>query len=228
MNTAVIIDIVIVLVLAGFTVYGAKRGLFQSLAGLAIVVIALVGAAIVAGTFARPVARMVAPVVEKHFAEKLDAVLEDVLAETGDMSVEELLPMAEDGLLADVLGNVDTMVDGAVDSAASMASAAVEKLVQSFAYGILFILAFILLLLLLRVLAMAMGLLTKLPGVHGLNAVGGAVLGLVEGALLLFLAVFVLQKLGVTLNSEALQEAHILRIFRENTPLSVIFSLLRQ
>ena len=71
-----------------------------------------------------------------------------------------------------------------------------------------------------------MGLLTKLPGVHGLNAVGGAVFGLVEGALLVFLVVFMLRNLGVTLDGEALQEAHILRIFRENTPLSVIFSLL--
>ena len=48
MNIAVIIDIVLVLVLAGLTAFGAKRGLFQSLAGLLIVVIALFGAAMVA------------------------------------------------------------------------------------------------------------------------------------------------------------------------------------
>ena len=228
MSAAVIIDIVIVLVLAGFTVYGAKRGLVQSLTGLIIVVMALIGAAIVAGTFAPSIARAVAPVVEKHFAEKLDTVLEEVLEETGNMSADELLAVTENDFLSDVLENVGAMMNGAVDSAASAASAAAEKLIQSFVYGILFILAFILLLLLLRVLGAAVGLLTKLPGVHGLNAVGGAAFGLVEGALLVFLAVFMLRNLGITLDGETLQEAHILRIFRDNTPLSVIFSLLRQ
>ena len=208
MTVAVIIDIVIVLVLGGFTVYGAKRGLFQSLAGLVIVVVALFGAAIVAGTFAEPVAKVVAPVVEKHFAEQLDTILEETLGEAG------------------VPENVGTALDGAADSATKAASAAVESLIETFAYGVLFILAFILLLLLLRVLCAAMGLITKLPGVHGLNALGGAAFGLTEGVLLVFLAVFMLRNLGVPLDAAALQEAHILRIFRENTPISILMSLL--
>jgi uncharacterized membrane protein required for colicin V production len=77
MNVAVIIDIVIVLVLAAFTVYGTKRGLFQSLAGLMIVVVALFGAAIIAGTFAKPVAKVAAPLAEKYFAEQIQDVLDE-------------------------------------------------------------------------------------------------------------------------------------------------------
>ena len=227
MTAAVIIDIVIVLVLAGFTVYGAKRGLFQSLAGLMIVVVALVGAAIIAGTFAKPIAKAAAPVVEKHFAEKIDALLEELPEEVGaPENTEGTLYLPEDGFLTDMIGDVETVLEGAVDSAEKAASAAVESLIESFAYGILFILAFVLLLLLLRVLCAAMGLITKLPGVHGLNALGGAVFGLVEGVLLVFLAVFMLRNLGVSLDTAALQEAHILRIFRENTPISILMSLL--
>ena len=88
------------------------------------------------------------------------------------------------------------------------------------------ILSFVLLLIVLRILCVAMGLLTKLPGVHGVNALGGALLGLVEGILLVFLMVFILEHLGVALDTEALQEAHILKIFRENTPLGMLRSLL--
>ena len=40
--------------------------------------------------------------------------------------------------------------------------------------------------------------------------------------LLLFLAVWVLRRLGVSFETEALAEAHILRIFTANTPLDVI------
>lgn len=228
MNIAVIIDVVIVLVLVGFTAYGAKRGLFQSLAGLVIVVVALFGAAIVAGTFAKPVAKVAAPLVEKYFAEQIQDVLDetwqDVVSENEITEVVSGLP--EDGFLSGVMENVGTALEGATDSAAEAVSAAVERLVESFAYGLLFILAFILLLILLRVLCAAMGLLTKLPGVHGLNALGGAAFGLAEGVLLVFLVVFMLRNLGVSLDTAALQEAHILRIFRENTPISILMSLL--
>ena len=214
--------------LAAFTVYGTKRGLFQSLAGLMIVVIALFGAAIVAGTFAKPVAKVAAPLVEKHFAEQIQDVLDDTLqnAVSEDEITEVISGLPEDGFLSGVMGNVGTALEGAADSAAQAASVAVERLVESFAYGLLFILAFILLLILLRVLCAAMGLLTKLPGVHGLNALGGAAFGLVEGVLLVFLVVFMLRNLGISLDAAVLQEAHILRIFRENTPISILMSLL--
>ena len=75
---------------------------------------------------------------------------------------------------------------------------------------------------LLHVLVGAMGLVFKLPGLRGLNALGGGLLGLTEGALLLFLAVWVLRRLGVSFETETLAEAHILRIFTTNTPLSVL------
>ena len=226
MDIAVIIDIVIVLVLVGFTAYGAKRGLFQSLAGLVIVVVALFGAAIVAGTFAKPVAKVAAPLVEKYFAEQIQDVLDETWQDVENEITEVVSGLPEDGFLSGVMENVGTALEGATDSAAEAVSAAVERLVESFAYGLLFILAFILLLILLRVLCAAMGLLTKLPGVHGLNALGGAAFGLAEGVLLVFLVVFMLRNLGVSLDTAALQEAHILRIFRENTPISILMSLL--
>ena len=54
------------------------------------------------------------------------------------------------------------------------------------------------------------------------GGLGGGLLGLIEGALLLFLAVWVLRRLGVSFETETLAEAHILRIFTTNTPLSVL------
>ena len=227
MTTAVIIDIVIVLVLAGFTVYGAKRGLFQSLAGLVIGVVALFGAAIVAGTFAKPIARAAAPVVEKHFEVQLKNFLEQHLEEidlSGGWNGEA--PELKDGFLANMWDRGGELMGETAENAAALAATATERLIESFVYGILFVLAFILLLILLRVLCAAMGLLTKLPGVHGLNALGGAAFGLTEGILVVFLAVYMLRNLGVSLDTAALQEAHILRIFRDNTPLSMLLSLL--
>ena len=51
---------------------------------------------------------------------------------------------------------------------------------------------------------------------------GGAAVGLIQGALVLFFAVWVLRRLGISFDTEALAEAHILKIFTANTPLSVL------
>ena len=108
------------------------------------------------------------------------------------------------------------------DTGVSIAVAVVESVARSIIYGGLYILSFIALTILLHVLAGAMDLVLKLPGLHGLNAAGGGLVGLIEGALLLFLAVWVLRRLGVSFETEALAEAHILRIFTTNTPLSLL------
>jgi uncharacterized membrane protein required for colicin V production len=89
-------------------------------------------------------------------------------------------------------------------------------------YGFLYILSFIALLILLHVLVRAMDLMCKLPGLHGLNAVGGGALGLVEGVLVLFLAVWALRRLGVSFDADPWAQAQVLRIFTANTPLSVL------
>lgn len=224
MSLAVIIDIVIVVSVVAFALHGAKRGLFQSLAGLVIVVVALFGAAIIAGTFAKPVAKLVTPMAEKYFSQEIAEALERVDVELPDMDIVPELP--EDGVLKDVMASAGTILEGAVDTATTTASAAAENLIESIAYSILFMIGFLLLMLLLHVLCAAMGLLTKLPVVHGLNSLGGAVFGLVQGVLLVFLVVFVLQHLGVALDTAELQEAHILHIFRDNTLLEKLLSLL--
>lgn len=233
MTTAVIMDAIVVIILVVAVCYGAKRGLLESLAGLIIVVMALVGAGIAAGTFTEPMAGFVTPLVEERVAERVEAALEEQAgAFAGEWSLEEV-PDLEELPIAEVLAlmGLDETVRASLaeraqnmirDTGATVVSAVVESLVRSFVYGVLFLLAFLTILLLLKVLVGAMGLVLKLPGLRLLNALGGAVIGLIEGALLLFLAVWVCRKLGVSFETEALAEAHILRIFTTNTPLSLL------
>ena len=233
MTTAVIMDAIVVIILVVAVCDGAKRGVLEALAGLIIVVMALVGAGIAAGAFTEPVAGFVTPLVEERVAERVEAALEEQAgAFAGEWSLEELpdleeLPIAEVlalmGLDEEVRASLAERAQNMIrDTGATVVSAVVESLVRSFVYGVLFFLAFLTILLLLKVLVGAMGLVLKLPGLRLLNALGGAVIGLAEGALLLFLAVWVCRKLGVSFETEALAEAHILRIFTTNTPLSLL------
>ena len=77
MTTPVIMDAVVVIILVVAVCYGARRGLLQSRAGLVIVVMALAGAGIAAGTLAEPVAGFVSPLVEERITEKVEAAIEE-------------------------------------------------------------------------------------------------------------------------------------------------------
>jgi hypothetical protein len=88
--------------------------------------------------------------------------------------------------------------------------------------AILFVVFFAALLLLLHVLLAAMDLVLKLPGLHLLNVLGGGLIGLIHGALVLFFAVWVLRRFGISFESELLSGTRILHIFTTYTPLSVL------
>ena len=234
MTTPVIIDIVVAAVLLGFAVYGGKRGLFRALSGLLAVVVALVGAGIIAATFTTPVTKVVTPLIAGHIEEKVENAMAVQSADSGvqmpeadtedPSAIQDLLAIL--GLDDEVRSRLAEEVQEKVrDTGASIAAAVVESMVRSFIYGTLYILSFAVLLLLMKVLIGAMDLVLKLPLLRGLNTLGGAAVGLVEGALLLFLAVWVLRRLGVSFESEALAEAHILRIFTANTSLGVLSHL---
>lgn len=229
MSAPVIIDIVVVVFLMAFTIYGAKRGLLRALAGVVIVALALIGAGMIATTFSTPVAKIALPLVRDHIAQKV----EDVIAEWDTAEENDIDPQAIEDILKQLGVEEETLdaITAAMQEVGSNAGskvadtvmdAAVESLVHSVVYGVLYVLSFILLMIMLHVLAGAAGLLTKLPGVHALNALGGALLGLIEGALLLFLAVWIGRKWGVNFETELLAQAHILRIFTTYTPLSIL------
>ena len=75
MTTPVIIDVIVAVVLIAAVIYGAHRGLFRALAGLAVVIVALVGAAIIANTLAAPAARLVTPLIREQIETKVDEAM---------------------------------------------------------------------------------------------------------------------------------------------------------
>lgn len=232
MTTPVIIDAIAAAVLVGFALWGAGRGLFRSLTGLLSVIVALVGAGLIAGALAAPAARLAGPLVEEHIRGQVDEAMEiqsSQQVEMPELEIEEDDGFAIEDLLAlmgldedvreSLLGDIQ---EKAVDTGVSVAAAIVESVVQSLLYGVLFLLSFLALMLLLKLAVGAMDLVLKLPGLHLLNALGGAVIGLAEGALLAFLAIWIARRLGVSFDTEMVAQTHILHFFTTNTPLSAL------
>ena len=235
MTTTVIIDAAVVIVLVIFTLVGARRGLFRTLAGLVILGLSLVGAGMLAETFAPPLADLAAPALEGYVTEKVETAVATHFAETELSAMNVTLELPDLSLLEGMLEELglDARDWGALaeniqinitESGAAVQDAVLdtvlEPLVQTLTYGVVYILAFVLLMVLLHVLFGAMGVVTKLPGLRTLNTLGGGILGLAEGILTVFLGVWVARQLGVSFTSEALAEAHILHMFTANSPLS--------
>lgn len=206
-------------VLAVFGILGAWKGLLRTLAGLLVVVLSLAGAGIIASALSAPAAKLVVPMIEKRIESRLDEAIQE-----REPLMDESLPLEE---LLDLLG-VDQALREALtdraeksvrDTGATLAAALVESLAQSVLYGVLYILSFLLLSFALHLLVRMLDTVLKLPGLHGLNAVGGGLLGLAEGALLLFLAVWALRLVGVSFDGE---ESRIFRFFTDYTPLDAL------
>ena len=229
MTTPVIIDIIVAAVLAAFVICCAVRGLLRAIAGLAVFLVALVGAGMVANTLSGPAAQLVTPLIR----DRIEIRVEDAMAQRTpevQMPEEDL----DDGFeIADILAlmGLDEDVRGSLteraqekirDTGASIASAVVESVAQSVLYAALFFLAFVLLTLLLKLLVRTLDAVLRLPGLNLLNTLGGAVVGGVEGILFLFLAIWLLRRFGVSFETETVSETHILRFFTTHTPLDML------
>ena len=130
------------------------------------------------------------------------------------------------GFTGDTLSElVDGVVEKAQQAGETLLSAVVSTALKSAAYAVVYVVSFLLLLLVLRLVLAPLHLFTRLPVVHGVNALLGGALGLVKAALLLFFAVWVLQKLQLLVTPELVSKTVLLKFFAQNSPIDLIAKL---
>lgn len=239
MNNGLIIDAAFALVLILGVIFGAKRGLFRSLMGLVTVVLALIGATLLADALTQPVTDALMPHAEKSVQEWFDTEKRQdgsLPAQAGDGGSADAdgTETADDAPL-DVTGFLKRLLrfdlDGAVRdslrrSAQDAALAAVRSLLASVVRTLAFVLSFLVLMLVLRLLTRGLDKVFGLPVLHTLNSLGGGALGLIESALLLFLICDLAPKLGVTIFDDYESGTYLLTFFMQQTPRSVAAALL--
>ena len=222
-ETTVIIDAVVAVVLLAFVILGARRGLFRSVAGLAILVVSLVGANMAADSLTPMAAGIVQPAIENRVEEKLEEVLpEDMeLPEAEDTAMGELLALL--GIDADPAEEILERAGEQVrlNGAGAVAALAVG-MAESTIHVVVFLLVFLAAFIVLKLLAHLVDLTLKLPVLSGANALGGAAVGLVEGVLALFITVWFLRRFGVSFDTAWAADTMLLRFFTTNTPLGVL------
>ena len=226
-----IADGLVLAVLLIFACIGARRGLILSLCGLLAFVVAFLGASFAA----RTLSPVVADALEAKFAAAIEEQLNESIrqqAEAGeaavlspdDVPLEGVLDaLREMGFYETLINTVDRAVESGMTAVAASAAAAVAAAIaQSAAYLILFLLGFFLILLAWRLLSRALDLVARLPGLHFLNKTGGALFGLVQGCIILFVAAWLLQFFGQVLPRELVEQTVLLKFFMTTTPFSLL------
>ena len=219
---AIFVDIFMAACLLLALVLGVRQGFLQSLARVAIIIVALLGAAWLAEHLADPAAKWLEPML----TEKIQQQMSGQPAAADDPSLAAAGILETFGFSGDTLDEmVRSVTEKAQEVGQTLLSAVVSTVLRSVAYAVVYLVSFLLLLLLLRLLLAPLHLFTKLPVVHGINAVMGGALGLVKGALLLFFAVWLLRRLQIWITPELISQTYILRFFAEHSPMELITSL---
>lgn len=217
-NVGIFADLILLALLLIGLVLGWRQGFVQALTRIIVVVAALLLAGWIAGKLAEPAARWLEPILSEKLEQRLTA--QGNTDDAGEM-------LAAFGFEGDTLSElVDNAVEKAQQAGETLLSAVVSTALKSAAYAVVYVVSFLLLLLLLlRLVLTPLHLFTKLPVVHGVNALLGGVLGLVKCALLLFLAVWVLQKLQLLVTPELVNKTVLLKFFAQNSPIDLIAKL---
>ena len=244
-TTAIILDVLTAAALIAFTVMGAHRGFFRTVAGLLAVILALVGAQLFTSWAAPHVSGVLQPAIERRVEKKVDAALGgDTItpqepqigasrpdSETQDQKEAEeeseiqrlLRAIGVDEQLFQRLG--ESAREKVRDTGVTVATAVVQSVAESVIRALLFLLSFAVFLLLLKLLAKVLDLALKLPVLRSMNGLAGAAVGLVEGALAVFLAVWLLRRFGVSFETPAVEGTYLLSFFSQHTPLSALASV---
>lgn len=208
---------------------GYRRGFILTLCGFLAIFVALIGATVVSNVLAEPAAHSIRPIVEHHIQRVLDEQAAEALSSASQTAEHVPLPLQEalDTLKGTKLyrGFADAVQksvnDGMVAATANAARIIADYIARQLAQIVLFLISFLLILILWFFISHALDLAFRLPVLSTLNRWSGAVLGLLRGGLLLFIACWLLK--GSLLPQDAIQNSYLLNFFCTASPMTLLF-----
>lgn len=221
MQMAVIIDVALLVVLLIFTLVGWQRGAVKSIIGIVMLAAALLGASFISQTGAPVAAKALTPV----FSDQVEARL----AEFGRIPMNEADTQHLFSAAGLYEGTARNMAQDAMEqvheTGRAILEVALERMITSVASAVLFVISFVLLIIALKIAARCLGLLTAVPGIHFANAALGGTIGFLQGCLILFAAVWVIQFFGSGIDGELVSDSIVLHFFSGLNPVAFLTGL---
>ncbi len=225
-------DVLAAALLLFFLWRGYRKGLVLTLCGLLAVFVAFLGASVLSSLLAEPVAKAIEPAVASGIHDTVTSYYQRVpavsasSAEENDwlsqLPLDELLEPLEDSKFFQHFADAfqQAVDDGVTEAAAHAAQALAHFVAVQIARTILFLIAFVAVLVAWFFISHTLDLVAKLPVLNTVNRWAGAAAGLAEGALLVFIACWLLK--DSYLSAEAVRGTYLLRFFCTHSPLDLL------
>lgn len=226
MLSPIFIDLALLAVLVLFIWLGARKGFILTLCSLIAVIVALVGANLIADALAPKAAEVIQPRLEQSIQESLEQKALEVHAQDSLGVADVLAVLKEKGGLyewaADGLADALRTTPGVSESIAHQAAVAASALAEQLARDIIFSVSFLLVLVAWFFISHALDLVSKLPVINSLNHTLGGAMGAVKGLLILYIAAWVLCSLTGTVSPETAEETYLLSFLLAHSPLDLL------
>lgn len=220
-----LLDVAILLILLLFFLQGRKKGLVLTLCGLVAVFVAFFGARMATEAFTPRVTEAIRPHIHAALSDQIDTnvneYLEGLLSGEQDSALTEALKTLglHDRMTEAVRSALEKNAAGNLTDAVTALTGAIAEVVAGV---LIFLAAFLLLLLVWSLISRLLDLAARIPGINFLNRTLGGLAGLVKGALLLFLAAWVLRMFDGVIPDPVLERSVLLEFFCTFNPLSLI------
>jgi uncharacterized membrane protein required for colicin V production len=226
-----IVDLAIGAMLLISVLVGSSRGLLRSIIYTVKNIVALFGAAYVSKLFEPQVTELLLPV----FKRKMVTIVLDKLPKTLESLQLPELHLDFSGMGLD-LSTVNNYLDQVRASAnrslmattselygqmAARVEDAAEGMLSTAVRGLLFLVAFFVILIFFAILLGILDNLIELPVISTLNHIGGAVLGLLQGLLILYLILYVLRLPNLELIDNFAEGTILFNYFYNHSPLEM-------
>ena len=218
MQHIAIIDLVLAAALIGFTIFGAARGLYRSLAGLLVLVLAIAGAgwlteiccAGVEDVLRPPLTRRMESIVSDAMTEET-AKIEDIADAAPILMVEQFLRrFGWEGDLGETLR--ESTENALSDVEEALASALVESVLPVVVAAVLKAVFFLVLLIALRLISrLLQPIVEHLPVIRQFNRLLGGGAGLLQGVVVIYVAFWLAERLGLA--GDVLAKSYLLSLF---------------
>lgn len=231
-----VFDLVIAAALLLCVWQGYRRGFILTLCGFLAVFVAFFGAGIVSSLMAEPISQLLRPLIERSLTQSAQdsltsSALVQASAQSGDLLSSLPLEQALELLRSSGLYQAfSAMVESAVAQGILAATTNAVRSIADYislqaAKLVLFIIAFVLILILWTLLSRALDLAFRLPVLSTLNHWSGAALGLLKGAVVVYIAVWLLR--DSLIPPEAVQQTYLLKFFSTTTPAALFAGFLQ-
>lgn len=207
------VDIILCLVLIVCWIIGAHRGFLKSLMSVAILGVSLGGAAWSASHLTEPVVAWLQPKVMERIIDKLAPGM-------GSLSGITMRNVPRSAIGS----KLQDMLDTAQVTAHTAVTDAVTAVLTQVVHVCVFVVAFVVLLALLWLITRPLEAASKLPAVHGIDAFGGGLLGLLMGVVLVFILTWVCRRFG-WLTADVVARTYITRYFTGSGLMELITAL---